>query len=133
MFLRFVRLTTVEGAKAREGFFTAAYELREREGIDPANLKRLEDMLAWFRENLALPPRFNRSKSKGAYRRKQTRGLSWFKPTAENHVTCAHELAELLSRHGYHIEILKSSRPGYVVYEDEFQLVAEPFTDTAGM
>lgn len=132
MFLRFVRLTTVEGAKAREGFFTAAYEMREKEGLDSASLSRLEDMLAWFRQNLTIPSGFNKSKSKGAYRRRNTKGLSWFKPNARDHVTRAYELAEMLSQHGYHIEVLKSARPGYVVYEDEFQLVAEPFADTAG-
>ena len=132
MFLRFVRLTTVEGATAREGFFTAAYELREKQGVDAASLNRLEDMLAWFRQNLTIPSRFNRSKSKGAYRRTNTKGLSWFKPNAMEHVTRAYELAEMLSQHGYYIEVLKSPRPGYVVFEDEFQLIAEPFADTAG-
>lgn len=60
------------------------------------------------------------------------KGLSWFKPTAEMHVAKAFELTELLSRHGFHIEVLKSSRPGYIVYEDDIQIVAEPFFDTPG-
>lgn len=57
-------------------------------------------------------------------------GLSWFKPTAEQHIQKAHELAAILSELGFVIEILKTDRPGYIVYEDEFQIVAEPFSDT---
>lgn len=130
MFLRFVHSTTVDGMRAREGFFTAAYDLRAQDGIDASDRKQLEDMLAWFRLNLGLPSKFARSKSKGAYRREQTPGLSWFKPGAKEHLSMAYELADLLGRHGYHIEILKTERPGFVIYEDDVQLIAEPFADT---
>ena len=35
----------------------------------------------------------------------------------------------ILQSHGINVSILKTERVGYVVYEDEFQIVAEPFTD----
>jgi hypothetical protein len=38
-------------------------------------------------------------------------------------------MAEILVRHGIGVEVLKAERVGYVVYEDEFQIVAEPFAD----
>ena len=119
MLLRFVRSTTVEGTKAREGFFAAAYELKEKSDTDPLVLERLDRLLGWFRQNLVVPARFNRSKSKGFYRRKNTRGLSWFKPDAQTHLSKAFELAELLLECGYDVEVLKSARPGYVIYEDD--------------
>ncbi|RWN46688.1 MAG: hypothetical protein E5Y04_27165 [Mesorhizobium sp.] len=131
MFLRFVRSNAIKGTHAREGFFGAAYELRGQPDVDRHTLDQLEDRLAWFRQNLAIPPRFNLSRSKGFYRRETTQGLSWFKPTATEHLARAFDLAALLARHGHHVDVMKSSRLGYVVYEDEYQIVAEPFSDTA--
>lgn len=32
--------------------------------------------------------------------------------------------------HGIEVEVLHTERPGYVVYEDEYQVAAEPFTET---
>ena len=38
-------------------------------------------------------------------------------------------MAALLEDYGIFIQVLKVSRPGYVVYEDEHQIVAEPFSN----
>lgn len=38
-------------------------------------------------------------------------------------------MAALLGDYGVFVQVLKTSRPGYVVYEDEFQIVAEPFSN----
>ncbi|HTV69742.1 MAG TPA: hypothetical protein VMF90_14505 [Rhizobiaceae bacterium] len=56
--------------------------------------------------------------------------MSWFKPTAQEHIEKAFELTTILQQHGYIVEVLRTSRPGYVVYEDAHQIVAEPFFDT---
>ncbi len=37
------------------------------------------------------------------------------------------ELKAVIENHGFIIEVMKTDRPGYVVYEDEYQIVAEPF------
>jgi hypothetical protein len=50
-------------------------------------LRELID-LAWFGSNLAEPARFNRTRSKGYYRR-QTRGIACFRQTAAKHITRA--------------------------------------------
>ena len=41
-----------------------------------------------------------------------------------------HGMARVLEAHDVMVEILRSERPGYVVYEDEFQVAAEPFHET---
>ena len=41
-----------------------------------------------------------------------------------------YEVTYLLRAHGINVEILSTERPGYVVYEDQFQIVAEPFKET---
>jgi hypothetical protein len=38
-------------------------------------------------------------------------------------------MVALLEDYGIFVLLLKSSRPGYVVYEDELQIVAEPFSN----
>ena len=39
------------------------------------------------------------------------------------------ELVAILETHGVAVRMLKAQRVGYVVYEDEYQVVAEPFAD----
>ena len=56
--------------------------------------------------------------------------MSWFKASAKEHISKAFELKSVLEENGYAIEVLKESRLGYVVYEDDYQVVAEPFSDT---
>ena len=89
----------------------------------------LAENLTWFEKNLATPTRFNRSKSKGFYRR-QTRGIAWFRDTATEHLARMHQIKAVLERQGHSVMVVSETRVGYVVYDDEFQIVAEPFSDT---
>lgn len=114
---------------AKEGFFCAAYELLDDKELDQFTSERLENLLSWFRQNLATPDKFNKSKSKGAWRR-DSKGISWFKPEAKEVLAKSFELISLLKECGYSIEILRSDRVGYIVFEGSNQVVAEPFSDT---
>jgi hypothetical protein len=89
----------------------------------------LAELLRWFGENLETPDRFNRSKSKGIYRR-TTRGIAWFKDNAAECLSRMHRMKGILEKYGHPVTMLAETRIGYVVYEDEFQVVAEPFSDT---
>lgn len=40
------------------------------------------------------------------------------------------EIAAILEAHGVITEMIRTERPGYIVYQDEYQIVAEPFMDT---
>jgi hypothetical protein len=40
------------------------------------------------------------------------------------------QIAAILERHGHPVTLLSEARVGYLIWEDEFQVVAEPFTDT---
>ena len=92
----------------------------------PKSLLSLEGLLAWFRANLAVPQRFNSSRSKGYYRKK-TAGISWLKPTAGEHIAQMRALVAILEDNGYHVSQITTDRPGYIVFEDDHQVVAEPF------
>ncbi|MDA8586175.1 hypothetical protein N9L47_07840 [Rhodobacteraceae bacterium] len=128
-YFRFVRPNTIENLGAREGLFCAAYELRSVLNLEDYISDELEDLLSWFRANLTIPDKFNSSKSNGS-RDKNTAGLSWFKEDASDAIGRSYELINLLKENGYPIEIIRTERVGYVVYEDDQQVVAEPFSDT---
>ncbi len=127
-YLRFALRRRNAKSAVRDGVISCAYALRRAPGTPPAVRLRLDAALDWLDENLALPDRFTTSRSKGArYRAKK--GTSWLKPEAREHIAMMHELASALGECGYVVDVLTSSRPGYIVYEDAFQIVAEAFAD----
>jgi hypothetical protein len=54
------------------------------------------------------------------------------KADAAEHAARLRALTVLLQRHGFVTQVLWTRRPGYVVYEDEYQVAAVPFRDTPG-
>jgi hypothetical protein len=129
MYVRFVLQGLNSSSGRRNGFFDAAYDLRNAKHTPDYTTEHLADLIAWFEKNLTTPSRFNRSSSKGAFRRNGM-ALSWFKPTAKEHLEKAHELCAVLREHGYAITILKTDKPGFIVCEDADQIVAEPLADS---
>jgi hypothetical protein len=39
-------------------------------------------------------------------------------------------MADILGEYGVPVDVLRTRRPGYVVYEDAFQVASHPFADT---
>jgi hypothetical protein len=111
----------------RFGFAHAARDLREADRVDPVDRERLEELARWFNDNLAAPERFTRKRN-ASHRNHPC--LSWFKDSASEHIRRAREVMEILSRYQVPGEMLVTATPGFVVYEDEFQVVAEPFRET---
>jgi hypothetical protein len=82
----------------------------------------------WFDDRLEKPTRFTTSKPPNY--RKPNKAISWFKDTATDNLSHIRDLMGILENHGIAVQMLKTDRVGYVVYEDEFQIVAEPFSET---
>lgn len=78
-----------------------AYRLVDRLP-DDGHRERLRELPSWLENNLATPSRFNRSRSKGYYRRK-TRGISWFRDTTLIHLAKMEIVAAILTKHGLRI------------------------------
>jgi hypothetical protein len=55
--------------------------------------------------------------------------ICWFKPGAQEHVARCWQIARLLQRYGIAVELVRTRKPGYVTYEDAWQIVAMPFGD----
>ena len=128
-FLRFLVSSVNAASGVEDGLFVAAYSLRDAGSLSAAERSTLEEHLAWFRQNLAIPDRFNRSRSKGYYRR-ETKGISWFRDTATEHLARMHELKRIVEANGHIVSVIREDRVGYVIFEDENQVVAESFADT---
>lgn len=127
MYLRFV-VAEMDGDSGRKlGVFNAIWILREK-GKLHAHEEELHDAICqWFNDNLKIPTRFTASKP--PFYRKKNKAISWFKDTAHECLARIREIVAILEHHEVSVEMLKVNRVGYVVYEDEFQIVAEPFTD----
>jgi len=128
-FIRFALARRHPDSGVEDGTFTLAYELRDSPHVEVTDRAVLLENLAWFEKNLKTPTRFNRTKSKGFYRR-TTRGITWFKDSATDHLARMHQIKGVLERYGHSVMMLAETRVGYVIYDDAFQVVAEPFSDT---
>jgi len=129
VYVRFVVDAIDDDSQVRGGILQAAHAMRDEGEMLEPDREKLEALLSWFTSQLNTPDRFNRTRSKGYYRR-TPKGISWLKDTSKEHIDKMREVAEILTRYGRGVEMLKESRPGYVVYEDEIQIVAEPFADS---
>lgn len=125
MFIRFVVGDIHEDSQREMGVFQAAYRLKRERQLPDHEQARLKALLRWFSEHLDKPLRFNRSRRPG----RRNKAISWFKPTALDHIRKMREIVGILEAHGIQVRTIKIARPGYVVYEDEHQVAAEPFSD----
>ncbi|MBK8037235.1 MAG: hypothetical protein IPK22_08880 [Verrucomicrobiaceae bacterium] len=51
--------------------------------------------------------------------------VSWFKNTSKEWITVFREIIAILEDSDFHVATLTTDRPGMIVYEDEFQVVAK--------
>ena len=128
-FIRFVLSARDPDSGVASGVFELAYRLQDHESVAHERRDRLKELISWFEKHLAVPDRFNRTRSKGHYRR-VTKGIAWFKDSAHEHVQQLFRLRGVFEEIGYQVNIICESRVGYVIYEDEHQVIAEPFRET---
>ena len=124
-YVRFVVGSSDRDSQVRQGIFQALCALQDEDALTAAELARWRELIRWFNANLPRPARFNTNRA-----RYYGRAICWFKDTAGEQIGNAREMVELLRDHGIVVHKLSTHRPGYVVYEDKWQVVAEPFRDT---
>lgn len=108
------------------GVFSALYALESRGLVSSDDFQWYRETEEWLNDHLPVPKSLARARKKGAKRV----AVTWIKSTATAHVARLREIAEYLRSKDIEVVELRSSRPGYIVYEDEFQVAAEPFADT---
>jgi hypothetical protein len=128
LYLRFAVSDIDEDSQRLLGVFHAVGNLRWAGKLHPYEEEHHDAVRQWFDDNLRRPTRFTAAKP--PFNRKKNTAVCWFKDTAASHLDQVRELVALLENHGVIVRMLKSKRVGYVVYEDEYQIVAAPFSDT---
>lgn len=125
MYMRFVIPDIDEDSLVELGIFHAVWGLRRSGKLSSSEEQEHDQIIAWFNENLERPTRFTASKP--PFYRKKSKAISWFKDDAREHLANARALVAILKSHGIIVRTIKARRVGYIVYEDQFQIVAEPF------
>jgi hypothetical protein len=118
-YIRFVVGRKDEDSGVEQGIFQAVARAVEWKTITGADADKLDSLRTWFNENLEKPTSFGRGKL--------SLGICWFKMAATDHITRIWQMVHILERHGIYVKKIKTSKPGYLIYEDEWQVVAEPF------
>jgi hypothetical protein len=118
-YVRFVIGRKDEDSNRDQGIFQAAALALEWQDISGSDANELHELRAWFNENLEQPTSFGRGKLR--------LGICWFKTGATQHISRIWEMVHILERNGIYVKKITTDKPGYVIYEDEWQLVAEPF------
>lgn len=120
MLLRFEGYDLDQRTQCGIGVFQIAYRL-VRDDVEDYLRSELRSCLTWFEQHLAGPDRIYRP-GKSRY------AISWFRETATEHIAVARRMVAAIEWADVLVEQLSTGEPGYVVYEDDEQVVAVPFT-----
>jgi hypothetical protein len=121
MFVRFVVGTDAENAAWLTGVVTEARLLRDAGKLYDYESGRLEAIYDWLNEHLPCPP-FDKKLRRGEWTRD---AVAWFRADAKGPIQRMWDIVAILREHGITVRIVSTERPGKVVYEDEYQVVAE--------
>lgn len=121
MFVRFVCGTEDENVFWLTGVITIAEELRAKGELYRYEADWLEEIYAWLNTHLPCPP-FQRKLRSGKW---SNDAVSWFRDDAKEAMKRIWDVVALLREHGVAVRLVTTDKPGKIVYEDEFQIVAE--------
>ena len=124
MFIRFVVGGEGEDHTQLTGVVTTAELLRRDGRLTPDEEWAFRDALEWFNENVPCPPFSTSGWSREA--------VCWFKDGAGEAIGRIRDLVRLLESAGVPVRMLRTRRPGKVLYEDAFQVVVYEWKQLAG-
>ena len=110
----------------RTGVLRGAFALWEERLLGDTDYEELDHLLDWFNKHLPKPSRLSVSK----HPRAKGSAISWLRSSAHEYVSRMRRVAQLVQAAGIAVEEIRTDRPGYIVYEDEHQVIALPFADT---
>lgn len=124
MFIRYITHEVDPDTGHERGILAVSYDLIHQELVSDYEEALINEHLVWLKKHLPIPDKFSRTRN--AYH-KNTHGLSWLKSSATEALAHLRALVIILEEHGIPVTMVTSDKPGYVVYEDNWQVVAEPF------
>lgn len=124
MYLRFTTQFINPYGELETGIFMALKYLRDDHALTKdEHVNKLKELSGWFSRNLDKPTRF----SNGTSKFNANVSLSWFKDSAKEHIKKIQDLIEIAEQYDIIIDRIASKNPGYIVFEDEYQVSAVPF------
>jgi hypothetical protein len=126
VYFRFVSNAIDDSSGRRRGIFHTAFAFERSGRVDVDEYARFRHDLDWLCNHTRRPGRFSRSRNSRA----ANVALSWYRGQAKEHLARARSLMRFLIEQGELVHELRTKRPGYIVFEDDVQVVAEPFADT---
>lgn len=117
MYIRFVTGTESEAARLQHGLITEAKLLRAEDKLEMYEREIVEQIFDWFNEYMPCPPFQEKKWGESA--------IAWFKDSATDYITKMRELSALLQNHGVNVRVIKTEKPGMILYEDDCQIVSE--------
>jgi hypothetical protein len=116
--IRFIAPQIDSDSRVNEGIFMAAYRLRDEGDIPTYQRHELRSQIEWFNQNLPHPEPLADPRN--------APGVSWFKSDSKECISRVWRLVHILEENGIVIRKITTKDPGYVIYEDEHQIVAWP-------
>jgi hypothetical protein len=121
VFVRFVVGADAENAVWLTGVISEARLLRDAGELYDYESERLEDIYDWFNEHLPCPP-FQRKLCSGEWTRD---AVAWFRAEAGEPIRRMWDIVAILREHGVPVRMVTTKKPGKILYEDDYQVVAE--------
>jgi hypothetical protein len=121
MYVRFVVGDDAENASWLTGVFTEARLLRDDGKLYAYEVDHLEATYAWFNDHLPCPPFAPKLRS-GEW---TCDAVAWFRDDAVEPLRRIWDLVHLLRENGVPVRLVTTDRPGKIVYQDAYQVVAE--------
>lgn len=122
MYLRMVHRGKQDEYSGRaQGVFQAAVALKAAGELTASEIEELAEVLRIFDRDLPGRTTFGEIPDYAIF---------WFKASHPEIVRVAWQLVTILRRHDLPIEMIKTDKPGRIVYEDNLQVAAIPWRDT---
>lgn len=122
MYVRFQGQVPNRGTRSKQGIFQLAFDLCDEPETPLWAVNELTRHLDWLKANLKEPDVLVQDEN--------YRAICWFKSAAHEPMQHVWALKAMLEEFGYYIDVITSSAPGIVIYEDGHQIVAKPFRKT---
>lgn len=117
MYLRFVVGTNRTPASSQAGVVTELRILSESGRLPDYEVEHVLEIFSWLNAELPCPPFGNGIWSSNA--------VSWFKDSAHKMIATFREIVSILEQYGRPTRMIKTRTPGEILYEDDFQIVAD--------
>ncbi len=121
MFVRFVVGADSENPAWLDGVIGEARRFDEAGNLFRHESELLVQAFEWLNENLPCPP-FSQKLRSGEWTRE---AVSWFRPGAKAPIDRVWAIVAILKEHGVPVRMVTTKNPGKIVYEDQYQVVAE--------